>query len=160
MRKLLLAFTLALSTGSPALAWDFEESNDGGILVMAWQDSADGYQMAVECDDLFTDPDLYVFTPDLWDDSTSYADSVPLTVSVDGMPGEPLEGKFEEIDGEVVVSVYAEDDDRLWPLHEALRKARSSIAVSFFDKTVQFGVDAVDDSIGKVLDRCDALAGY
>jgi hypothetical protein len=160
MRKLLIASTLALCTASPALAWEFEESTEGGTLVSAWQDSDDGYQLAIECDDVFTDPDLYVFTPERWDDTTSYADSVPLMVAVDGVPTGPLNAAFQNIDGEVAVSVYAEDDDRLWPLHEAMRHAASSIEISFFDKSVQFDVQAVDESIGQALDRCDELAGY
>jgi hypothetical protein len=160
MRKLLIASALALCTASPALAWDYEESTDSGILVSAWQDSEDGYQLAVECDDVFTDPDLYVFTPDRWDDTASYADSVPLMVTVDGVPTGPLNAAFQNIDGEVAVSVYAEDDDRLWALHEAMRHAAGGIEISFFDKSARFDVEAVDQSIGQVLDRCDELSGY
>jgi hypothetical protein len=161
MRMILIATLAGLMASTPALAaWDYNETEeDDGVMVSAWDDSSDGSQLAVECDDIFTDPDLYVFTSKKWDDTANYPGSVPLTVTVDGVPTGPLTAGYENIDGELTVTAYFEDDERIGPLYDTLRHARNGIEVSFFDQSTRFGADGINENVGRLIERCAELGG-
>jgi hypothetical protein len=165
MRTLLIASVAALLSASPALAWNYSEeyyTDTDDLFVVAYQDDATGNnQLAVECSDLFPDDaDIAVYTEEVYDEKTSYADEVPLTIKVDGVPTGPLKAAFEHPSGKVGVVIFESDDERVRPLFETIRRASESIEVSYFDKSMSFPTDNVERSVGNFLGVCNGEANF
>ncbi len=158
MRLLMVASLLTVLTTGPALAWQVGVQNsDIEEWVSAYEDDATGiYQLSVTCSDLLPDDmDIAIFTGETWDDTTSYAPEVPLTMAIDGAPTGPLTARFENFSGEVTVVVTAQGDARVNDIITALRSARQAVTASFFTTSATFGVDGIGQSLASFLDRCD-----
>jgi len=158
MRLLTVTSLLTVLMTGPALAWRVGVQNsDIEEWVSAYEDDATGvYQLSVTCSDLLPDDmDIAIYTGETWDDTTSYAPEVPLTVAIDGATTGPLTARFENFSGEVAVVVTAQEDARVNEIIAALRSARQAVTASFFTTSATFGVDGVGRSLAQFLDRCD-----
>jgi hypothetical protein len=156
MRLAAAALALVLA-GGPAFAWDYEERHDGAhTLAGAWQNSESGYQLAIECDDAYADPDLYLFTPEIFVGQSD--DAVPLAFTVDGRFFGPIYGAVERSDGRVAIAVRAYEEDRLGALLRRLLQARSGIELRYRSTQLQFGTDRVLSVMSRLIDTCSGLA--
>ena len=163
MRHLLLATVLAVLGASPAAAWDYtERGGDIDTWISAYQNDDSGqYELAVTCSDLFPDDsDVAIYLPSKWDDTASYAPEAAFTVVVDGVEIGPLSARWENIDGLETIIAYETADDRVRPLFDQLRQAKTGVSVSFFDKTLSFKVNGAERMIGKFLETCDGQPAY
>lgn len=165
MRILLIASAAALLTASPALAWNYSEeyySDTADLYISAYQDDASGAnQLAVECSDTFPDDsDIAIYTDEDYDETASYADQVPLTITIDGVPTGPLNASFEHPSGKVGVVIFETDDERVRPLFETLKRATEKVEISYFDKAMSFPADNVERSVGKFLETCNGEPAF
>ena len=160
MRLLLAAAAAFTLMAAPAFAWSYSErESDIDLWISAFQDDATGHQLALSCSDWAPeDADITVYSPEDYEETSSYAPEVPLTVTVDGLETGPLKGKFANYDGKLSVTVYETDDTRVRPLFELIQKAKTGIEVSYFDKKLTFPVSNVERSVGSFLANCDGVA--
>jgi hypothetical protein len=157
MRLMLATAATLLALAGPAMAWNYSErETDMDLWISAYQDNDSGYQLALSCSDWMPDDaDITIYSPEDYDETTSYASEVPLTVTVDGLENGPLTAKFANYDGKLSVTVYESDDDRVRPLFELIRKAKTGIEISYFDTKLSFAVSNVERSVGNFLASCN-----
>jgi hypothetical protein len=107
-----------------------------------------------------------VYTSDAFDDTASYAPRVPLRLLIDGKPVAEFSFRFQKMPHhprvrgtqgrplETVDVTTRADTKGLDRFLTAIRDARSSIAVSYFDKTMRFAADPGNAGFGKVDAQC------
>lgn len=146
MKSKLLATVTAAAlslTGLPAFAWEYGE--ESGLFYYGFQMSEDGqFGLVVDCDEEFGTYSLSIESGEPWEETTSYASEVPITFVIDGQSFATDSFRFINRGGLVAVALndYS-DSDMFDALYKAIYEARSEIAVSYFDKSLRFGVDEV-----------------
>ena len=164
MRRLVFAALLAVATASPAAAaWQYHEYwSEVDTWIMASElDITSAYQLSVNCSDMFTEiAYIAIDTDAAWDDSTSYAPEVLLTLAVDGTALEPLHGKFEQHSGKVAIVASELDDVSLRAAVAALRDAATSIEASFFDTSLTFTTQGSRPMVSRFLETCNGEPAF
>ncbi|MGD9922014.1 MAG: hypothetical protein AB7V13_11280 [Pseudorhodoplanes sp.] len=107
-----------------------------------------------------------IYTSEAFDDTASYAPSVPLKLSVDGRPAGEFSFRFQKMPHfarvhgargrslETIDVTTRADAKTLDRFMAAVRTANATIAVSFFDKVMQFASEPGSASLGKVDAQC------
>jgi hypothetical protein len=109
-----------------------------------------------------------IYTSAAFEDTTSYAAEVPLKLSIDGKPAGDFSFRFQKmphfsrVQGargrslETVDMIAWSDTKNLDRFLAAMRSAKSSIAVSYFDKSMRFATEPSNASFGNVDTQCGA----
>ena len=107
-----------------------------------------------------------IYTSEAFDDTASYAPSVPLKLSVDGKPAGEFSFRYQKMPHfarvhgargrslETVDVTTRADAKALDRFMAAVKTANATIAVSFFDKVMQFASEPGSASVGKVDAKC------
>ncbi len=107
-----------------------------------------------------------VYTSEAFEDTTSYAPEVPLKLSIDGKPAGEFSFRFQKmphfarVQGargrslETVDMIAWNDTKNLDRLLAAMRNAKSSISVSYFDKSMRFATEPANANFGNVDTQC------
>ena len=97
--------------------------------------------------------------PDAWEETTSYAPAVPLTVLVDDEVAAELDFAFKKWwNGRVAVikdDDMAAGDPVFGRATAALSNAESSIGIRYFDRDLTFSTDGVAQAILHVKESCE-----
>jgi hypothetical protein len=164
MKLAIAALAASLVVTAPALAagepWGYIADGQGNdAIFVAYQGGGenDAFEFGIDCTADIGDYSIYLITDRTWDDATSYADKVPVTITVDGVAHTGPSFAFEPNgDGSVVVAAYDTDDfDGVHTLIDAVEAAKDTIVVSYFDTTVSFDASGAADAIGQVHKACD-----
>ena len=150
--------TLVPGAEGAAEPWEFMtlDEETSPLYMAAQLDPTTGLMLVVDC---FYD--LYEFSiavthEEDYEATTSYAPSVPARWVVDGELVNAPAFAFENR-GQLAVSAYALDDDtRFQTLYDAIRGARESVTVSYFDTVAVFDATGVAEAIDAVEKACDA----
>lgn len=137
------------ATSAFAAPWEYQGDYYGHE---AWQGSADGENvLAFTCGDDAYDGAFYIATSEPYEATTSYADEVPATFTLDGKTVS-VSGVFEDRAGNV--GVYFEYNDATAPhldqLFSLIVRARGDIGVKFFDKSMVFSSEGAAAAINIV----------
>ena len=109
-----------------------------------------------------------VYSSEAFEDTTSYAPEVPLKLAIDGKPAGDFSFRFQKmphfarVQGArgrslVTVDMMAWNDTKnLDRLLAAMRSAKSSIGVSYFDKSMRFSTEPSNGIFGNVDTQCAA----
>ena len=109
-----------------------------------------------------------VYSSEAFEDTTSYAPEVPLKLAIDGKPAGEFSFRFQKMPhyarvqgarGRSLVTVDMiawSDTKNLDNLLAAMRSAKDSIAVSYFDKSMRFSTEPSNAVFGNVDTQCGA----
>lgn len=107
-----------------------------------------------------------VYTSEAFDDNAGYAPEVPLKLSIDNRPSGEFSFRFQKmphfarVQGargrslETVDMTAWTDTKQLDRFVAAVRSATSSVAVSYFDKSIRFPAESAQASLGSVDAQC------
>jgi hypothetical protein len=144
---------LVPDTGPP---WQTLDAAEGDMqLRYAFQtDNTGQYRFAVSCVIGKPGYNMFVMTPDAWDDATTYDTEVPLTLSFDGEPRTNLRFYFANGGGFLMVA-YRQENFRgeLMQLIGAL-KATTRFDVSYFDTALSFSGKGSTAAIESIETAC------
>lgn len=163
MRRLVAAALLAAAASPAAAAWQYHEYwGEIDTWIMASElDITSAYQLSVNCSDMFTEAAyIAIDTNEAWDDTTSYAPEVLLTLTLDGAALEPLHAKFEQHSGKVAIVASELDDVSVRAAVAALRDAASTIEASFFDTSLGFTTQGNGPMVSRFLETCNGEPAF
>jgi len=170
MKRLSIAAVAVLAMNGAPLAgpWEYQSDDYGHE---AWQASNDGdYALSFVCDDTYGDNGIFrIAGPERYEKTTSYADKVPTTFTVDGKSleisgvftagNELITEDFEDHMGTIGV-LYAytnESGPKLTQLFDMIVAAKGDIRVRFFDKDLAFSLEdaaVVLEQVAAAADVC------
>ncbi len=109
-----------------------------------------------------------VYTSEAFDDTADYAPEVPLKLSIDGKPAGEFSFRFQKMPHfarvlgargrslETVNMIAWGDTKNLDRFLAAMRSAKTSIEISYFDKSMRFSTEPSNASFGNVDSQCAA----
>lgn len=159
MRILLsVAIIAAMTAAAHAAPWQYqtyysEEADTTFFHAAQWTQGAEPFGLGYECDDFSFEDALYIQTPERFDPSTSYAPEVPTIFTVDGKAIE-VSGKFQNSDDILYVYFSGPEIETFQDLFHALAAARSDIQVAYFDKSLSFSSEGVEEALLRVVREC------
>lgn len=159
MRILLVVATIAATIAvAHAAPWQYQTyySEEGDIQFFnaaQWTDGAEPFGIGYECDDFSFEDGLYIQTPERFDPRTSYAPEVPTIFTVDGKAIE-VSGEFQNSNDTLYVYFSGPEIETFQDLFNALAAARSDIQVAYFDKSLSFSSEGVEEALLRVVREC------
>jgi hypothetical protein len=149
----------ALAVPAVAAPWQTMDLMEGEMqLRYAFQaDDSQQYQFAVSCVVGSAGYSMFVLTPEPWEETTSYAPDVQLTMSFDGELRPNLQFFFANGSGLVTVAYRQENFEGELGQLLAMLKAASRFEVSYFDKNLSFSGEGSSAAIKTIERACGLL---
>lgn len=138
-----LSMMLAISSAAHAAAWQHQTDDFGHEAYQGSKDEK--YLLAFICGDDADGWAFYILTPEPFEATTSYADTVPTTFTSNAKTLE-ISGVFKERTGSV--SVHFESTPKLDQLYDLIANAKGDIKVRFFDKQMSFSSEGSGEALG------------
>lgn len=159
MRRFLVSALFCLLAGPAFAGWALDDiSTEEGLAYRGWvPDSTGGAQLEIYCDDWWPGLiELTVYTGEMYEATTSYAEEGVMTVVVDGDEIIETTAYFDEMDEELVFFSSNFDVENMVEVVLLMAGAASTIDISYFDKTYRFSSENAHAVIEQLATDCSS----
>lgn len=157
MRRLLPIVALSL-LANPALAgWQFTDVSDDEIVAFkGWVlDTGGVVEMQYYCDDWFPGGiDLTIYTGEVHEPDSSYADEGVMSVSTDGEFAVEITAFFDHHDGELLIYTSNFEVENMGDVMLAMAYAEDIIEISYYGRDYVFSAGNAWAVLGQMADDC------